>query len=162
MPAPSRLLAAAGLLVGLAACLLCLAPQALRPLGLDFGDLPALYRRLEESHRRREELDHRREVLLRRIAAKEQVVAELVAGRLTLLQAAARFRDLKEEPPDMADPPGYPCGCSEGERLCREVMAWADGWLAERAPQRAAAVAARLEAELRRHRDRAGMVRLPD
>jgi hypothetical protein len=162
MPAPSRLLIATGLLVGLMACLLCLAPQALSPLGLDFGDLPALQRRLEETRLRGEELDRRREALLRRIAAKERVVAELVAGRLTLLQAAARFRDLKGEPPDLAAPPGLACGCSEGERLCREVMAWADGWLAEQAPQRAAAVAARLEAELRRHRDRAGMVRLPD
>jgi hypothetical protein len=162
MPISSRLFLAAGLLVGLLASLFCLMPQALSPLGLDFGDLPAQYRRMDELRQRGEELDRNREALLRRIEAKEAVVAELVAGRLTLLQAAARFRALKGDPPGVAElfPPEW--GRSEGERLCREVMVWVNGWLAERAPERAAAVAARLEAELRQHRDPSGTVRLPD
>jgi hypothetical protein len=162
MPAPLRLLVAPALLVALAAGLFCLAPQAFRPLGLDFGDLPALHRRLDESRRRGEELERRRKAVLRRIAAKERVVAELVAGRLTLRQATARFRDLKGELHDVPPPPGLAWGGSAGEWHCREVMGWADGWLAEHAPARAAAVAARLEAELRRHRDPTGTVRLPD
>jgi hypothetical protein len=162
MPGPLRLLVAPALLVALVAVLLCLAPHALRPLGLDLEDLQAQYRRLHQSRRQGEELDRRREAVLRSIAVKEGVVAQLIAGRLTLPQAAARFRDLKAESPDDDAPPGPACDRGEGERLCRQVMGWADSWLADHAPERAGAVAARLEAELRRLRDRTGTVRLPD
>ncbi len=89
-------------------------------------------------------------------------MAELVAGRLTLWQAADRFRGLRAGPPHPAAPPGAADGRAEGERLCREVMARVDAWLVEHAPERATAVAARLEAELRQGRERGATARPPE
>jgi hypothetical protein len=128
-------------------------------LGLDFGELAALQRQLDEVGRVDEELDHHRGIVLRRIVAKQQVVGELQAGRLTLLQAAARFRDLEEAlPVTRGWPPRATSGPAEGERWCREVMAWAQTQHGEYLPD----LAARLEADLRRHRGTDGTVRLPD
>ncbi len=156
-----RVLVTTGLLATLAGGLLCLGPPALTPPGQQGGDLPAVRRRLDKERVRGEGLERQRQAVLARMAAKDRVVAELVAGRLTLSQAAARFRGLSVALPDGAHPPGAE-GRTEGERLCREVMARAAVWLADHAPDRAAAVAARLEAELRQQLGRDGTVRLPD
>src|SRR5688572_30713353 len=53
----------------------------------------------DDIERTDEELEHRRQVLLRRYAAKEQAVRELVAGCLTLLETAARFREAEQAVP---------------------------------------------------------------
>ena len=87
---------------------------------------------------------------------------DLLAGRLTLPQAAARFRDAEKEHPFTWPPPSAATGPAEGERLCRVVMDQANFWVETNLPSQAAAVAARLEAELERHRDPDGTVRLPD
>lgn len=70
----------------------------------------------------------------RRIAARDQVVAALLAGRITLLEATARFRDLDAECPDprrailtlvarQLDPAGR--GFSYEECVCRNVIEYA-------------------------------------
>jgi len=111
-----------------------------------------------------EEFERRRESLMRRHLAKDQAVRELLAGRLTLLQAAARFRDAEAAVPASWTPPvradaGDP---AEGERLCRDVITRVHDWLATNLPEHAAEITARLEAELRRLRGEDGVVRLPD
>jgi hypothetical protein len=99
--------------------------------------------------KRREDGDgeeHRR--ALRRVQAKQEAVADLIAGRVGLLEAAARFQ---------AAGGG---GCADGEVVCRAVIGWAQLALSER-PERAEALAAALEDQLLAHLTRHGDVRLP-
>jgi hypothetical protein len=85
---------------------------------------------------------------LARVAAKQRVVAQVIAGQLSLVEGAARFRLLGRE-----FVPAGECG----EAVCRTVIGWAELALRD-CPERAAAVAERLEAELRRHLERGGGV----
>ena len=90
--------------------------------------------------------EHRR--ALERLEVKQQIIADLIAGRLPLLDAAARFRDAHANPAE------------DGERLCRVVIGWVYLTLSER-PERAEALANRLEQELQVIVSRQGLVRLP-
>ena len=84
-----------------------------------------------------------------RVTRKTEVTNRLLAGELTLLEAAAWFRHLNDNPPD------YPCdfrrlvrGASEGEKACRQVLEWARSAAANRpASSVAAKILARLERE---------------
>jgi hypothetical protein len=89
---------------------------------------------------------------LARLEAKERVVRALLAGEGTLLEAAARFRELDAVEPRMrpeCDPRVY-AGDAEAERYCRAVLFWANTPGGESA-ERSAAVR-RLEDELEGHR----------
>jgi hypothetical protein len=98
----------------------------------------------------------------RRLQAKYAIVMELLARRLTLLEAAARFGDLD------ADVPGlrvrlsqhYP-GASYEVALCRQVIAHARSVLQVHAPEQAERVVAHLEAELQAHLECEAGLRLP-
>jgi hypothetical protein len=111
-----------------------------------------------------EELDYRRQVVVRRILAKTEAVQELLAERLTLMQAAARFRDAESTGPAGWEPdrPATGDGQTDGERQCRAVIAWVRGWLTVHRPAEATEVVARLETELQRSRAPDGVVHLPD
>jgi hypothetical protein len=93
--------------------------------------------------------------LQRRSAAKELIVRSLIEGRITLFEAAALFRDLNREYPELRflDAPGD----SEEEKLCRQVIRWVEAVLG--APERAGRDAsARFEEELRWHKQQNGKV----
>jgi hypothetical protein len=84
---------------------------------------------------------------IQRIQAKIRIADEVAAGRLTLLEAARRYRPIQESAPG-----GlryllhkYP-GATEQEVLCRNVITFARGTPSLQ-PERAIVVA-RLEAEL--------------
>jgi hypothetical protein len=109
-----------------------------------------------------EESEYRRQILLQRCAVRDRAVQKLLAGRLTLLQAAAQFRDVEKSLPVTWAPRIAATGSAEGERLCRSVIAMAKGWMEEYVPAQAAAETARLEAELEQHRGADGTVHLPD
>src|SRR5262245_43783529 len=79
---------------------------------------------------------------LQRLQNKQQVIADLIGGRLSLLAAATRFQALAAD------------GRGE-EATCREVIGWAHLALRER-PETADALSARLEGELERHLSRHG------
>jgi hypothetical protein len=116
-----------------------------------------------DQYRRTEELERRRQLILRRYLVKEQAVRELLAGRLTLLQAAARFRNAEMAVPvDWGPPRPDGSGPAERERLCRNVRVWARHWLEEHQPEKVVEVTARLEAELQQHRAEYGVVELPN
>jgi len=117
---------------------------------------------LDEGSPTDEEMEHRLQIHKHRIAVKDRAVRDLLDGRLTLLQAAARFRDLETEQPLTWWPRNAATGPADGERLCRMVMDRANGWMQANRPAQAADFAARLEAELERHRGQDGTVRLPD
>jgi hypothetical protein len=82
-----------------------------------------------------------------RVRAKEEIVAQVIAGRMPLLEAAARFREVSGNP-------------ESGERVCRTVIGWAHLALRDH-PERAERLSDHLEQELQAHLDRFGAVRLP-
>jgi hypothetical protein len=99
--------------------------------------------------------------LIARQTAKRKVAAELAAGRLTLVEAAARIRHLKDGPDNFwTFIRANERGNSDEERLCRHVIGWTEATLFNR-PAEAARITARLEAELKNHLRRNGKVILP-
>jgi hypothetical protein len=124
------------------------------------AQLPEFRNRLERARQLETELETRLVGLLQRSAGKWQAVEGLVEGRMSLLEAAARFRDLDRQPPDFhwdAFRNSMP-GDSDDERHCREVI----GFIETRLPPRERTdLIARLEAELQAHRQQ-GTLRLPE
>src|SRR5262249_33796987 len=117
---------------------------------------------LVEQQRRADELEDQLADAVRRSEATEAAVKEVIAGRLTLREAAARFRALAKENPDFQWETfrrTYP-GASDEERHCRQVIDAAQKALGYE-PDEAAEVVTRLEAELREHLERDGTIRLP-
>ena len=97
-------------------------------------------------------------VVQSRIMVKEEIARELVAGRLSLLQAAAGFRDLGlQGPPDMVRD-AFPLAGSEAEAYCRSAIAYASSFAPAGQNDDLAYV---LEAELH-DRLQDGTLRLPD
>lgn len=94
-----------------------------------------------------------------RLMAKVRIVEEVIAGRLSMLQAAAAFRDLDKRWPRAADPRLiYPKAATEDEVYCLCVIGYVNR---ETPPDRAAELTRRLHAELDAAL-RNGTLRLPD
>ena len=100
---------------------------------------------------------------IRRNRAQTRIVQQVIAGQLTLLQAAERFRDLNEMDHEYRWDlfRRFVPGATDDERHCRQVIGYVAAWPGSQHEHvRAAAECARLEDELRaclRH----GPVRLP-
>ena len=99
-----------------------------------------------------------------RCAAKDTVVARIMAGELDLFEAAACFRYLNHEPPEYRSM-GYlqlPGGSDE-EKLCRQVIRWVKtGGNASPSAREVEQMRARLEAELAARLRRDGRIALPE
>jgi hypothetical protein len=100
--------------------------------------------------RRAEAMDRQLVVSRRIIEGKLRVVAELIAGRLTLLGATGRFRELNAlvEDDDRGVIAPYRVVTGE-EALCRTVLTWVEAELWHEPDQAAAPILARLKAEYR-------------
>lgn len=136
-------------------------PGVLERLGINVGDLPELLRRMHSEHARSAELDACSAALAARSRATSEVVRELIDGKVSLLRAAARVRDLFGTDANGCE--WLLCsaeGNSDGERLCRRVISWAEAHLRD-TPERGAAVAARLQRELEQCLQTHGTVVLP-
>jgi hypothetical protein len=98
---------------------------------------------------------------LQRLQAKQDIVAQLVAGRVSLLEAATRFRAASQP---VVEGPSYAVFAQaeqdSDERVCRTLIGWAYLALCEY-PERAEAVSNRLETDLQEILDRQGSVCLP-
>jgi hypothetical protein len=118
-------------------------------------------RALAREQLRSEALDARCQLILSRMHERDAVCTDLAAGRLSLLQAATRFREVHQRavPGIVEYGTSYP-GNSEGERLCREVIDYTVFLFAEQ-PERCAALEVRLTAELQAHLDRSETITLP-
>jgi hypothetical protein len=126
-------------------------------------DAAGSWREWQSARRRSEELDAQRERLRHWQEGKREAVRAVIAGRMTLLEAAARFRELDRQLPEFKWDlfrRAYP-GSSDGERHCRHVIAATEAELSKR-PDEAAEVMARLEAELQEHLQRDGTIQLPE
>jgi hypothetical protein len=92
-------------------------------------------------------------------------MAELIEGRMTLLEAAAHFRTLDAAMP--AQSMYIHClrtlqpGRSDEERLCHRVIEYTQRTLANR-PALAGTVTRRLQAELKNHLKRYGVIHLSE
>jgi WD40 repeat protein len=118
--------------------------------GTDWWAVPGTSDGLDpEARRGRPNDDEQLLALRRRIEAKYRLAREVIEGRLTLLEAAARFRDLDREPPPFAwDAFRATCpGASDDELHCREVICFVCAEQRGR-PRTDAGIVARLEAEL--------------
>jgi hypothetical protein len=118
---------------------------------------------VKRHQKRGEELQQKIRAVTDRLNRKETVVKALLAGRLTLLEAAARFRALNEAPPEYnwdAFRLTMP-GDSDDERHCHEVISFAFHALRRTDPHRADELHESLRAELRQHLGR-GPLRLPE
>jgi hypothetical protein len=107
--------------------------------------------------------DPRIAIMAWRRGAKEEVIERLLGGGLSLLGAAERFRRLNAHPPGVEDVSWtWTPGRDEGERHCRQVIAWAELELRDRyGGDEADARLARLEKELADHIAARGGVELP-
>ncbi len=103
-----------------------------------------------EEERRAVELERVRQEVLRRTTARQAVIDAVVAGRMDLLQAAARFRQLNESLPEVGRGllRAFIPGASDEERLCRQVINCVRGPGVNRDGEPYEPAAARLEAQL--------------
>src|SRR5262249_40138937 len=119
-----RLLAgggAAALLFIAVTYLICNGPD---PGAADEGGGLSFWDEAQPEQRRGEELDRRLDDGVGRWEGRETAVQKVLAGRLTLGEAAACFRTLARENPDFRSEPfrrTY-AGASDEERFCRQVI----------------------------------------
>jgi hypothetical protein len=103
-----------------------------------------------------------------RIRAKELLVEDLAAGKRSLLETAALFRELDRIPPAVSrpdpviDPPIRPENPTEDEWQCLWVLAYTRTLLQVTHPDREASVTDRLVREFEAERRDRGTVRLRD
>jgi hypothetical protein len=102
-------------------------------------------------------------IVVARIGEKEKVTLALLAGDLDLFEAAAWFRELNLSPKNRPDQTWqrWPGRC-DGEKLCRQVIAWAGARLETTLPPSLARARMReMEAVLKAHLAQHGNVILP-
>ena len=86
---------------------------------------------------------------LKRLDAKQDIIRQLIDGRLHLIEAAECFRELTR-----------PAASSQSdEDVCRALIGWVYLALCER-PERAESLSSQLEAELAAHLQRRGQANL--
>jgi hypothetical protein len=162
MPLHLRSLPVAALLIAGAAGLLYFGADTSSPRDSDSNSPSIAECLLGDKSPTDEETERRRQILFQRHRVKDRAVQQLLAGQMTLLQAAAQFRDVEKAHPVTWEPRIAATGPAEGERLCRVIISMARGWMLENVPAQADAETARLEAELEQRRGADGTVCLPD
>jgi hypothetical protein len=135
-----------------------------------FDSLAASWAALSEARQvsqrewqREERLRQQAPDLTRRMAIKEAVVRQLIAGELTLREAAAWFKYVNERPAGCET--NYRAvfrGATAEESACRQVICWVKSELSGTAPGPAETIVRRLEAELQGQLECEGKVELPD
>jgi hypothetical protein len=95
-------------------------------VSLDWWTLPELGEQIRRGHEMDAEMDRAAAGSSKRATAKEWATQGLLAGRLNLTEAAARFRALNATAAAVPPiPEAYPAATEE-ERACRQVIAWAE------------------------------------
>ena len=123
---------------------------------------PSLMAQVHTSIEQGHELDVQIEESLQRCKAKEDVVRAVIAGELTLLEAAARFRDVNASlPKARAVVQQAYAGLPYEHALCRQVIAYAGAELRHQGSAHKDSVLHGLEAELAGHLRQCGRVCLP-
>jgi hypothetical protein len=140
--------------------LCCLKPAWAEAVGLDLWNLPSTTAAIEAETARSDDLDAQQAEVLERLAVKHEIAEQLLAGRLSLSEAAARFRDLTPRGSlgERILRAAYP-GAGDDECFCRAVINWVGS--REASPSTAHEARVRqLEAELEGRLGRGGKVML--
>lgn len=157
-----RLLVNLALLLAFFTILFC-CPQIGAPLGLNLTDWQELLTAEEKIAQRKRDLYKVQVWLNRRVAGKEQLCRDLIAGRLSLPQSLSRWREL--HPPadffwEMLH--AYGVGRTEEERLAHEIMDRVRLMLeSDGRSDEIALLRMRFENELQTHLDQIRSFRLP-
>ncbi|HXG13074.1 MAG TPA: hypothetical protein VNK04_25170 [Gemmataceae bacterium] len=159
----TQLLACSGVGVLLVVIIVCLVSSVMNRPGLEWLNTAHQLQVLRAQQQRSEELDARLAEARRFRARQDEIAQEVAAGRMTLLEGAAHFRQLSRDKADFnwkAFRLTYQ-GTSDEERYCRQVIAFVASVL-DADPSEVEQVIACLEAEMEAHRDRDGLIHLPD
>jgi hypothetical protein len=128
----------------------------------DGKDWAEWWREFAEARRQGERLEQAARAVRARWATRGEVAREVIAGRLTLLEAAARFREANEAAGDVLGCYGRWKPYPTGECLCRQVIDRVAMELLEAGvPPEGRVLVRRLESELADHLARYGRVELP-
>jgi hypothetical protein len=137
--------------------------QGLESLSASWAALSEARRALEREQSRQQKLDAQDGIPAQRLAIKTAATHQLIAGELTLPEAAAWFRYANEQVGAGRDYfREYHPSFSAEEAACRQVIEWVRAELNHTAPGQAAVVVRRLEAELRGRLECEGKVVLPE
>jgi hypothetical protein len=127
-------------------------PGLARATGVDFWNLSQVRAELAATVAHNQALAARDDTILRRLTIKEDLIAELIAGRANLADVTARFREMN------ADEPAYQevmralvPGDTDLERSARNVIDYATPRVTD--PAARAALSRRVVAEFARLRD---------
>jgi hypothetical protein len=153
---------AAAILGAAALCLMSAACASATSEGPDSQARPAALSELPQKIEEGRQLDDQLGELMKRHEANQTIVAEVIAGRCTLLEAAAKFQDLNTRWPMARHwlEQRFP-GVSYELALCRQIIEDARDELLRRAPDEVESVVSRLQAELADHLHRHRNICLP-
>jgi hypothetical protein len=156
-----RLVLSVGLVLALFATANQLKPAWLGDVGLDWRGAVDAYRQIGEAREKEAEMDRQIEAVSRRMHIKHQITRDLIAGRRSLLEAAAWFCHAGKVLPGLIpDPLPFP-GATPEEKYCRQVLCWVRTVLAQEAGCYPRGRAEQLGRELEEHLARPGGLRLP-
>lgn len=130
------------------AVVLAVHPSLAQMIGADVWNMPALKEQVRVSEAEEDRLDDEDSEVMRRIAVKEAIITDLLAGRTTLTDATARFVALNASRPQylQALRDTYP-GTTDDEMFARNVISFA---VARVPAHQRSELSSRLEGELRR------------
>jgi hypothetical protein len=92
----------------------------------DAGDLPRLTEELDQLHREQARLEREAVHLSNRIAVKEALIEDLIAGRMTLLAVAEEFAELNSDDANAAIIRTNYRGENDLERNANNVLSYAE------------------------------------
>lgn len=121
-------------------------PSWARSIGADVWNAHGLNKQVRTAASEEDRLTSEDDEVLHRIAIKESIISDLIAGRTTLADATERFTVLNEARPDYLTTvrDAFP-GSTDQEKFARNVISFA---VARVGPHERAALSSRLEAEL--------------
>lgn len=123
-------------------------PTLARSVGVDVWNVPELTAQLREAEGESERLDAEDDAIQHRIAIKETIIRELIAGRATLAEATAKFAEMNATRPGSMTMirMSYP-GTTDHEKTAYNVISYA----VARVPHATrSALSHRLDTELQR------------
>jgi hypothetical protein len=128
-----------------------LCPTLLEESGLDITEWVRCRQFIDRALARSEELEHLRGQAIQRVLAKNQIARDVIAGRIGVVEAASRVRDLPCPPPRMWDMLRIVHGgATDEETMCRHLICWSCQ-LVDDDPARTEALRTRLESEMQAH-----------
>lgn len=133
-------------------------------LGLcEFNGPSGVRMTLHDEQCKGEHLSHLAQSSVERVACKDRIAEELNSGEMPLIEAAACFRVMYEDPKSWNHPSRPRPAADDAEGWCREVIEWTEmRTRVERSPGVADALRRRLEAELQEQKECQGSVTLPE